>query len=501
MPIGKRLVIVFVVDGLRPDAISPEDTPTLFRLRSEGVEFANAHAVVPTVTRVNAAALATGTQPGTNGILGNRLYVPAADPQHALDTGDHRNLLRIDAATGGRLVLAPTLAERLQARGRRLAGVSSGSTGSALLLNPRARAGIGVLVNGYLDPGTSAAYPAEVSGAVLARFGAPPPKEGTAAGHGAAVAWAQRVLNEYVLPELAPDVVIDWLTEPDHTQHVAGVGSPAARAALQQDDREIARVLATLDALGLGSSSDVFVVSDHGFTTNTAGVDVAGALVEAGLKRSADSTDVVLASSGQAVALHVGDRDGGVVERIARFVQSCPWGGVLFTAGRGPGDPRGAADGTFSLELIHMACAERGPDLLVTFPWTSGVNGFGVPGTDLACTSGGARLYTSDHGSLSPWNVRSTLLAWGPAFKARTVVRAPAGNADVAPTILALLDPPGPGGLDGRVLAEALAGGPDEEHAAVETRVHLVETGTYRAAIQVSEVEGRRYVDKSWRVR
>jgi predicted AlkP superfamily pyrophosphatase or phosphodiesterase len=71
MPTDKRFIIVFVVDGLRPDAITAEDTPTLFRLRTEGVDFTNSHAVFPTVTRVNAAALSTGTQPGTNGILGN----------------------------------------------------------------------------------------------------------------------------------------------------------------------------------------------------------------------------------------------------------------------------------------------------------------------------------------------------------------------------------------------------------------------------------------------
>ena len=35
----------------------------------------------------------------------------------------------------------------------RLAGVSSGSTGSAFLLNPRAPAGVGALVNGYFDAG------------------------------------------------------------------------------------------------------------------------------------------------------------------------------------------------------------------------------------------------------------------------------------------------------------------------------------------------------------
>src|SRR5437899_3275103 len=208
MPTGKRFIIVFVVDGLRPDAITAENTPTLFRLKTEGVEFTNSHAVFPTVTRVNAAALGTGTQPGTNGILGNQMYV-------------------------------------------------------------------------------------------------------------AAVTWTQRALREYVVPELQPTVVINWLTEPDHSQHHLGVGAPSTREALRNDDREIERVLATLDDLGLTGSTDVFVVSDHGFTTNTAGVDVARALIDDGLKAAPDSRDVVLASSGQAVALHVEGHDAARIARIA----------------------------------------------------------------------------------------------------------------------------------------------------------------------------------------
>src|SRR5262245_11458492 len=114
---GARIVIVFVVDGLRPDAVTAEETPTLHRLRREGVEFTNSHAVFPTVTRVNAAALSTGAQPGRNGIVGNQLFVPAVDPRRAFDTGNYRNLLRLDQVTGGRLLLAPTLAERLHAHG------------------------------------------------------------------------------------------------------------------------------------------------------------------------------------------------------------------------------------------------------------------------------------------------------------------------------------------------------------------------------------------------
>jgi predicted AlkP superfamily pyrophosphatase or phosphodiesterase len=495
--VAPRLVLVFVVDGLRPDAITAEDTPTLFRLRTEGVEFTDSHAVFPTVTRVNAATLATGAQPGTHGIVGNQMYVPDVEPRRAFDTGNHAHLRRLGEIGGGRVLSTATLAERLHARGLRLAGVSSGSTGSGFLLNPQALGGVGVLVNGYFDPGRTAAYPDGVSEAILAKFGSPPPKAGVER-YDAAVAWTERVLREYVLPELRPTVVLNWLTEPDHTQHAAGVGSPSAREALRNDDREIAGVLAALDGLGLAGATDVLVVSDHGFTTNTAGVDVVAALVAAGLKASPDSTDVVLASSGQAVAAYVERHDPERIAGLARLVQSRDWGGVVFTAARASGDPRGVVEGTFALEIVHAVHPERGPDVLFTFPWTSEANAFGVPGGDLACVSGGARLHASDHGSMSPWNVRNTLVAWGPDFKRRTLVRNPAGNVDVTPTILALLGLD-PAGCDGRVLREALADGPDPEQVAVATRVHTVETGAYRAALQVSEVDGRRYVDTSWR--
>jgi arylsulfatase A-like enzyme len=491
-----RLVIVFVVDGLRPDAITAADTPTLHRLRAEGVWYANSHAVFPTVTRVNAATLATGGQPGTHGIVGNQIYIPAVDAGRAIDTSAYRRLLEVDRATGGNLVLTKTLAERLEARGMRLAAVSSGSTGSALLTNPRGPAGVGVLVNGYFDPGKRVAWPDEASAAILARFGAAPAKGRGTERYDAAVTWTQRVLREYVLPEIAPAVVINWLTEPDHTQHSLGVGSPAAQEALRHADRELAQVLDALDGIGLATSTDVFVVSDHGFTSNTGGVDVARELAEAGL----EAGGVVLASSGQAVALHVPGHDTTRVARIARFVQSRDWGGVLFSAARAPGDPHGAIDGTFALEFIQVGSGERGPDLLVTFPWTSQANAFGVPGGDLACVSGAATLYASDHGSMSPWNVRNTLLGWGPDFKQGVTAGAPAGNVDVAPTILAALGLDDREGMDGRVLAEGLVGGPDPQQVAVDSRSYTVVAGSYHAALQVSTVDGHRYVDKSWRV-
>jgi arylsulfatase A-like enzyme len=101
---------------------------------------------------------------------------------------------------------------------------------------------------------------------------------------------------------------------------------------------------------------------------------------------------------------------------------------------------------------------------------------------------------------MSPWNVRNTFLAWGAGVKKGVTVAVPAGAVDVTPTVLALLGIDGEAGLDGRVVAEALDGGPDPEQIPVETRIHTVAAGAYRAALQISTVAGRRYVDKSWRL-
>ena len=91
------------------------------------------------------------------------------------------------------------------------------------------------------------------------------------------------------------------------------------------------------------------------------------------------------------------------------------------------------------------------------------------------------------------------MLAWGPGFKRGVRVRTPSSNADVTPTMLHLVGNPKAGVLEGRVLAEALANGPDEEQVAVEVRTLRMANGAYKAALQVSETAGRRYLDKSWR--
>src|ERR1041384_7111813 len=126
--------LVIVVDGLRPDYVTRDVMPRLFELGRRGIVFTAHHSVFPTVTRVNASSIVTGAYPETHGLLGNTIYIPSVNRTARLDTGERENLESVERGDG-RLLTAPTLGEILQSNGRKLVGVSSGSTGSAYLLN------------------------------------------------------------------------------------------------------------------------------------------------------------------------------------------------------------------------------------------------------------------------------------------------------------------------------------------------------------------------------
>jgi hypothetical protein len=378
--------------------------------------------------------------------------------------------------------------------------VGSGSTGSALLVAPRSPEGVGTVINGYFSGAMS--QPPEAGEAIRKRFGNAPKKGGATDHHDDAMAWGMNVFTEYVLPEMKPRVAFSWLTEPDHIQHGRGIGSPEALASIRKDDAQVGKVLAKLASLGLAERTDIFVVSDHGFAQTAMTVNVQEALNGAGFMDA--EGDVVIASSGQAIALHVKDHDRARIGRIAEFLQQQAWCGLVFTAAAGSG-PEGIAPGTFALEAVHLGGHARSPDILFTFPWSSARNRFGMPGTDASLTATGKTgPVTSDaanHGGIGAWTVHNTMLAWGPDFKRGAVVRTPAANVDVAPTILHLLGQrKEASAMQGRPLLEALVDGPDEEQVAMETRTLLVARGAYRAVLQVSEVAGRKYVDKGWRV-
>ena len=431
------MVIVLVLDGLRPDAITERDMPTLARLRREGVSFASTHAAIPTVTRVNAAAIATGTFPERNGLTSNALWAPAVDSVALLATSDSRALLRLDSTQRGGLLFVPTLAERLRKLGISYVAVSSGSTGNALISDVRAPSGGGVLIDGGFDGGARVAYPDSVSAAVLARFGRAP-TDSSAGSLTMLLDWTERIIREYVVPVQQPRVLFDWMTEPDESQHLFGPGSPEARAALRAVDRNIGLLLQAVAARGLAGRTDVLVLSDHGFATSGTEVAVVDSLVNAGFKASRTSTDVVVDNEAQSVLLHVRGHDPAKIVRIAHYLQRRSWADVVFTAGAA-NSTQGDVPGTFALGVIDEQSTARGPDLMVTLPWTNDTNRYGVVGAQSIAASGPpvAEGVRGSHGGLSPYVIHNTLIAWGPDFARGAVDSAPVGNVDMAPTVLA----------------------------------------------------------------
>src|SRR5271155_1698316 len=230
-------VIVLVIDGLRPDMIRPDIMPNLARLKQEGAWCANSHSVFPTVTRVNSASISTGTFPSIHGIVSNSMWVQAVSPQ-PFDTANYENLVKLAQVSGGRTLPVPTLAEVLEGAGVRFAALSSGSTGSGFLLNPSAANGTGALISPGLKEGKRVAFPDKLNQEILRGFGTEKAEAGIPS-----LVWTEKVLRDYVLAEIRPGVVIDWMTEPDGSQHRYGVGSPEALTALKATDDQIGLLL------------------------------------------------------------------------------------------------------------------------------------------------------------------------------------------------------------------------------------------------------------------
>jgi arylsulfatase A-like enzyme len=494
-PVPRPLIAIFVVDGLRPDSITAADTPTIDRLRREGAEYVNSHSIFPTSTRINAASLSTGAYPSRHGIVGNSMFVAGVNAQAPFDTGDYRQLIRLEEADG-RAVTTPTLGEVLQRSRLRLVTLSSGTTGNGFLLNPQARHGSGVAIHGLFEPGKTAAFPSEVSETIVRRFGAPPPDPDDIG----QMEWTDTVLRDYVLSELSPDVIVDWMGPLDAAQHADGVSSPAAKRALAAIDRSLARTLAAMQAMTPARRLGVVVTSDHGFALHTRGVNVVQELIGAGLKAGAASTDVIVAGQSQSVLFYVPTHDQQLVSRLVRFLQQQPWAGVVFT--RGGANGQGTVPGTLSFDITKGSHPSRAPDVAATLAWTPGRNAFGVTGAQTihSTSTGAVTSGASGHGGLSPWVVRNTLVLWGDDFKSRARVDAPASLADLMPTVLKILSVEAErcdSGC-GRVLAEALRASPARPPTPRQRTVTTA-AGAYRASVRLSSVAGHDYVDQGSR--
>ena len=314
-------VILFVWDGMRPDAVSAEDTPNLLALAQRGTWFEDNHSTYPTFTMANASTFATGSFPGTLGFYGNRFWAaretglkatPSAKTTDGKDVDFHNPvyveddlvLRAIDKASRGDLLELPTLFAAAQKAGLKTAAI--GKSGAAFLQNYRLPNHgdpdkVGLLLDektalplsfakelqqaGYPLPKTTPNVyadgeialreenedPTERGKAAKLKDGAT--SDATAGGDTpptAANAWMMKVYLDEVLPRHKPDLSVVWMRNPDTTQHIYGVGSPEFHLALQAQDALLGQLEAKLRELGMAEDTDVIVVSDHGHS-NIAG--------------------------------------------------------------------------------------------------------------------------------------------------------------------------------------------------------------------------------------
>ncbi len=482
-PSPARTHLVIVVDGLRPDYVTPDVMPRLFRLGQRGIVFNAHHSVFPTVTRVNASSFVTGAYPETHGLMGNTIYIPKVDATRGLDTEKRENLESV-ARAEGQLLTAPTLGEILQRGGRKILAVSSGSTGGAFLLNDKV--GSGAIIH------TDFTLPAELGARVLEVLG-PAPAHATPND-----AQNQRAIDAYLkigLDQLHPDVTFMWLNDPDGTAHANGIGSSLTRKSLSLVDAGIGRIEDTLRAQGRLDRTNIIVTSDHGFSTHT-GTFKLGALVDPFVRKMDDgSPDIVVAEGAIYLRGGRGSGSSNAAARVAAIVaalQRRPEVGAIFTRPRprgGPGGNEGVVPGTLSFDVARWNHARSG-DILVSANWTNDKNEAGYGGKT-------TQTGVAGHGTSSPYDIHNTLIAAGPDFREHTVSHVPTGNVDIAPTLLQLLGLQAPETMTGRVIQEALRNGPSLSSVRVNRVFERVKTpdGAYELTAHVSIAAGHRYLD------
>jgi arylsulfatase A-like enzyme len=298
-----RRVIIFVLDGLRVDDVTPENMPNYFALARSGVVFADHHSVYPTFTMMNSASIATGTYPAMHGFYGNVVYAPKAKGKNAKGSEidfsapafiqDFGVVEAVRDSYQGRLTLVSTMLQAAQAKG--LTTATIGKFGAAFIQDYK-RGGIildedaamplsfakELQQAGYALPrNTVNAYEggavalADNNGDPTAPIGVQRLKDGQTANPldrtGAlarrSFTYLSDVFVDYILPNKKPDLTIFWSKEPDATTHAYGPGTYNSIDATRLNDEILGKVVEKLRQLGWSETTDIIITQDHSHST------------------------------------------------------------------------------------------------------------------------------------------------------------------------------------------------------------------------------------------
>jgi predicted AlkP superfamily pyrophosphatase or phosphodiesterase len=280
-----RHTIVISVDGMAASRYSsplPDvGIPNILRLKSEGSFAQGVEGIYPSVTYPSHTTIVTGRLPAEHGVYTN---VSAREP------GEHSRHWFWFAKS----IKVPTLWDEARRAGLTTAAVSWPVT---------AGAPIDWNFPEIWDPAKGELMDFELIGRhstpgllqeVLAALHPQPGMDGDD---------IRAEVAAYVLKKYKPNLLLLHLNDLDHYEHESGPDSAEARMALEQIDFRIGKVLAAMKDAGLAGSTDVFIVSDHGFLSTEKSINPNVLLAKAGLLTLDDKGNV---SSGKVYSLSNG---------------------------------------------------------------------------------------------------------------------------------------------------------------------------------------------------
>ena len=286
---AQQNIILFVADGLRAAAVTPERAPTFARIRDTGVNFSNSHSVYPTITTANASVIATGHLIGDTGDFGNTFYTgfPVASAAQTLTPfiQDNTVLSELNRHHGGNVIAETSIMAAAREKGYLTAALGKvGPVGIHDLTELDGKTTI------FFDDDTG-----KKNGIVLrpdvaemlkkAGLALETPGRAQRENPGKSTNIVQqkyyrdivtRVLLPYFKESKKPFMLLYWSSDPDGTQHsqrdsinelAPGINGPTSLAAIKVADDDLAAITAALKDLDLESDTNIIVTADHGFST------------------------------------------------------------------------------------------------------------------------------------------------------------------------------------------------------------------------------------------
>jgi predicted AlkP superfamily pyrophosphatase or phosphodiesterase len=265
-PAQKRHVLVISVDGLGAalyDRLAGKiPISNLPRLRREGSYAEGVVGVYPSVTYPSHTTIVTGLMPAEHGIYSN---LSSREPGKNLGEW----FWFADA------IKVPTLWDEARAHHLTSGGVFWPVTAGAPIdwdvpeiWDPQKPSQVDpIYVAKYATPG--------ILFEALLEIGPPQP--------GQELDVTRSRLATFILKKHKPNLLLVHLCDLDEEEHEFGPDSPQAAATLEKIDGHIGELLAADQAAGLADSTDVFIVSDHGFLPVETAIKPNVLFVKAGL--------------------------------------------------------------------------------------------------------------------------------------------------------------------------------------------------------------------------